>query len=79
MIVKLVGLKPNVKYIGKDNQEHVKNLAFVTYKQEGVIGLAIESLWLDVQGFPADSLTVGSDYVLERNRRGYLAEFYPAS
>ena len=44
----------------------------------GVEGLGALTFGLDPQLYPYDSITVGSDYIVEFDSTGYPLDFYPA-
>ena len=77
-----------IKVIGKAHREGVSkksgnpynfNQVHYTGPARGVEGLSAQTLSLDPQTYPYDSITLGIDYDAEFDNRGYLVDFRPVS
>jgi hypothetical protein len=51
------------------------NIVHLTYKKNGVIGEACESVWLDPDTYPLDSIHVGKVHDIDRDSRGFVCGF----
>ena len=73
-----------IKVIGKAHREEERNpynfnQVHYTGPARGVEGLSAQTLSLDPQTYPYDSITLGIDYDAEFDNRGYLVDFRPVS
>lgn len=51
------------------------NVAYVTHKKNGINGVAVDSVWLDPDQYPLDTIQVGKVYDVDRDNRGFLLSF----
>ena len=47
----------------------------VSYKKNRVEGQAVDTIWLDANSYPLDSIQVGKTYDVDRDSRGYVLDF----
>lgn len=79
MRIKVVG-KAHLKGISKKTgNPYDFNQVHYTGPARGVEGLSAQTLSLDPQTYPYDSITLGIDYDAEFDNRGYLVDFRPVS
>ena len=79
MRINVVG-KAHLKGISKKTgNPYDFNQVHYTGPARGVEGLSAQTLSLDPQTYPYDSITLGIDYDAEFDNRGYLVDFRPVS
>lgn len=79
MRIKVIG-KAHLKGISKKTgNPYDFNQVHYTGPGRGVEGLSAQTLNLDPQMYPYDSITLGIDYDAEFDSHGYLVDFHPAS
>lgn len=79
MRIKVIG-KAHLKGISKKTgNPYDFNQVHYTGPARGVEGLSAQTLSLDPQTYPYDSITLGIDYDAEFDNRGYLVDFRPVS
>lgn len=59
----------------KSGKPYDLNFVQVTYKKNGVEGLAVEEIMLDNASYPIGGITVGKTYNLDRDSGGYVCGF----
>lgn len=75
MIVTLLG-KEHVSGISrKTGKEFDSNVVHVAFKKKGLEGSATEIIWLNPEHYPINSLQLGKNYNLDRDKRGYVCGF----
>jgi hypothetical protein len=62
----------------KTGKDFAANVVHVSYKKNGVDGLAVDSIWLDPVSYPLAEIQVSKVYDLDRDGRGYVCGFEPA-
>ena len=55
------------------------SVVYVTCPQSGVDDLTVDSLWLDANQYPIDTIKIGSTYDVDRDARGYIVGFAPVN
>ena len=77
MKIKIVG-KAHLKGTSKKTgNPYDFNQVHYTGPARGVEGLSAQTLSLDPQAYPYDSITLGGEYIVEFDNRGYLVDFQP--
>lgn len=59
----------------KSGKEYSNTIAHITYKKNGLDGLAADTVWLDDKTYPLASIQVGKTYDLDRDGRGFVIGF----
>ena len=77
MRVTVIGKEWVNKVSKKTGEMMDKTIVHFTHKKRGVEGVAVQSVWVDAAILPYTEITVGKDYALDRNERGYLDDFSP--
>lgn len=79
MKVTVVGKRHLAGKSRKTGNDFDNNLVYVTVKQYGVEGLSVDTLWLKSHEYPLDTINVGTVYDVDRDSRGYIVGFTPAT
>lgn len=61
----------------KTGKEFASNVVYVTYKKPTVNGLAVDTIWLNPESYPLDSIQVNKAYDIDRDSRGFIIGFDP--
>lgn len=75
MVVHVVGKRHLSGTSRKSGKQFDNTVVYVTYKQSGVDGSAIDTLWLSPADFPVESIILDSDYNVDRDSRGFIIGF----
>lgn len=75
MKVTLVGKSSVSGTSRKTGNPYNCTVAHITFKKNGVDGVAADAVWLDAASYPASALKVGSTYDIDRDSRGYPIAF----
>ncbi len=59
----------------KNGKPFEANVAHVGFKKMGVEGQAVDSIWLDPNTYPLNSIQIGKTYDVDRDSRGFLLSF----
>lgn len=77
MKIKVIG-KTHLKGTSKKTgNPYDFNQVHYTGPARGVEGLSAQTLSLDPQTYPYDSITLNADYIVEFDSHGYLVDFQP--
>ena len=77
MQVKVVGKEYLCGTSKKTGKPFSSNVAYVSYKKNGVNGEYVESIWLNPDEYPVDGIQIGGMYNAEYDSSGWLMAFYP--
>lgn len=79
MKVQVIGTTRLTGTSRKTGRPYDNTVVHVAYPRSGVAGMATEVLWLSPTEYPADSITVGGTYDLDRDQRGFVIGFAPGT
>lgn len=77
MKVQVMGITHLTGTSKKTGRLYDNTVVHVAYARNGVNGMAVETLWLNPSEYPADTITVGATYDLDRDYRGFAVGFTP--
>ena len=59
----------------KTGKDFAATVVHVSHKKNGVDGLSVDSIWLDLVSYPLSDIIIGKIYDADRDDRGYILGF----